>query len=322
MPAFALPSTPAVLTVDLHCWRNAPLPPPGARRRLTIRSFGIRLEPRWIFGAESLDQWAITHSLNDGCFWANILVVWATPHPSPLSLNFGTLAVGLDCFPFARIYYSSLKLNTLAPSSLLFLCLLLSVAHHYNVKNATNLWYVFSNNCWTKKLPYSKRIVFRHLKTNILLSRSLTSYTILLLLLLLIIVVVTLRTKKVTVISLIIPLQKRLMITKQLSTKNFFKPLSPNQPEPLYTTGWVKTLFIKRIGITHPRFRKNKQNVMILTCHPKCFLGCWGCREVSCLLDCLLLALTGFRSNQDLIATPFSKSVHQMIHRYLHILLV
>ena len=31
-------------------------------------SFGDRLEPRYIFRAEPLDQWAITHSLKDGCF--------------------------------------------------------------------------------------------------------------------------------------------------------------------------------------------------------------------------------------------------------------
>jgi len=33
-----------------------------------IRSFGTRLEPRYIIGAEPLDQWAITLSLKDGCF--------------------------------------------------------------------------------------------------------------------------------------------------------------------------------------------------------------------------------------------------------------
>ena len=36
----------------------------------------------------------------NGCFWANILVVYEFPHPFPLNYNFGTLAVGLGSFPF------------------------------------------------------------------------------------------------------------------------------------------------------------------------------------------------------------------------------
>ena len=31
---------------------------------------------------------------------SHILVVWATPHPFPLNIYFGTLAGGLGCFPF------------------------------------------------------------------------------------------------------------------------------------------------------------------------------------------------------------------------------
>jgi hypothetical protein len=46
MPTFALPSAPAVLTVDLHCERNAPLPRIRRRTGEHIRSFGTRLEPR------------------------------------------------------------------------------------------------------------------------------------------------------------------------------------------------------------------------------------------------------------------------------------
>ena len=52
MPTFALLHAPAVLTVDLHRLQNAPLP--LALRQ--VRSFGAMLEPRWIFGAEPLDQ--------------------------------------------------------------------------------------------------------------------------------------------------------------------------------------------------------------------------------------------------------------------------
>ena len=40
-----------------------------------------------------------------GCFWANILVVFETPHPFPLNTVFGTLAGGLGFFPFDRPTY-------------------------------------------------------------------------------------------------------------------------------------------------------------------------------------------------------------------------
>ena len=56
MPTFALPHAPAVLTIDLHSERDAPLPPEVRRTGPQTRSFGTRLEPRWIFGAEPLDQ--------------------------------------------------------------------------------------------------------------------------------------------------------------------------------------------------------------------------------------------------------------------------
>ena len=50
MPAFSLPSAPPDLTIWLRRERNAPLPPRW------VYSFGDRLEPRYIFGAVSLDQ--------------------------------------------------------------------------------------------------------------------------------------------------------------------------------------------------------------------------------------------------------------------------
>ena len=46
MPTFALPSAPAVLTVDLPSGQNAPLPPMGRQADPQIRSFGTKLEPR------------------------------------------------------------------------------------------------------------------------------------------------------------------------------------------------------------------------------------------------------------------------------------
>ena len=46
MPTFALLSAPAVLTVDLLCEQNAPLPSTDRQADPQIRSFGTKLEPR------------------------------------------------------------------------------------------------------------------------------------------------------------------------------------------------------------------------------------------------------------------------------------
>ena len=53
----------------------------------------------FIFGAGSLEQWAITHSLKDCCFWANLLIVYALPPPLSLSNHLGALTDNLGCFP-------------------------------------------------------------------------------------------------------------------------------------------------------------------------------------------------------------------------------
>ena len=53
MPAFSLLRAPHVLTIMLPRTQNAPLPP---TLRGSIHGFGDRLEPRYIFGAEPLDQ--------------------------------------------------------------------------------------------------------------------------------------------------------------------------------------------------------------------------------------------------------------------------
>ena len=85
-PAFSLPCSPPLLTIWLPRACNAPLP----LASLQIRSFG-----------------------------ANLLVVCASPHPFPLSGNFGTLADDLGCFPFdhgpyhpqsdCRVYYHGIR---------------------------------------------------------------------------------------------------------------------------------------------------------------------------------------------------------------------
>ena len=50
MLAESLPTAPAVLTLDLHCCKNAFLP------SIRTHIFGIMLEPRYIVGTERLDQ--------------------------------------------------------------------------------------------------------------------------------------------------------------------------------------------------------------------------------------------------------------------------
>ena len=44
------------------------LPYPANTKRVGSHGFGGVLEPRYIVGAESLDQWAVTHSFKGGCF--------------------------------------------------------------------------------------------------------------------------------------------------------------------------------------------------------------------------------------------------------------
>jgi hypothetical protein len=53
-PAFSLPYPPTLLTIRLLRVENAPLPLYDFRH--TVRGFGGRLEPRYIFGADALDQ--------------------------------------------------------------------------------------------------------------------------------------------------------------------------------------------------------------------------------------------------------------------------
>ena len=53
MLAESLPNAPVLLTVHLQrCWERSPTIRPEER----IRNFGTMLEPRYIVGAEPLDQ--------------------------------------------------------------------------------------------------------------------------------------------------------------------------------------------------------------------------------------------------------------------------
>lgn len=54
MSAWSLLYSPVVLTIDIQPEQNAPLP--MVRRIGSPRSFGSTLKPRYIFGADSLDQ--------------------------------------------------------------------------------------------------------------------------------------------------------------------------------------------------------------------------------------------------------------------------
>src|SRR5699024_11442806 len=63
----------------------------------------------YIFGAQALDQSAITRSHNDGCFSANILVVYASSRPFPLIVYMGTFTCGLCCFPLDNEPYRPLS---------------------------------------------------------------------------------------------------------------------------------------------------------------------------------------------------------------------
>ena len=49
-----------------------------------------------------VEQWAITLSLKDGCFWANLLSVLGNPLPFPLNIDLETLTESLGSSPFAQ----------------------------------------------------------------------------------------------------------------------------------------------------------------------------------------------------------------------------
>ena len=56
MLAESLPNRPPILSVQLHTVQNALLPDEERRSDLRTRGFGMALEPRYIFGAKTLDQ--------------------------------------------------------------------------------------------------------------------------------------------------------------------------------------------------------------------------------------------------------------------------
>ena len=62
IPTFSLVAAPPDLAVQLHCWQQRSSTTP---HKCDIHIFGTTLEPRYIFRARSLDEWAVTHSLNE-----------------------------------------------------------------------------------------------------------------------------------------------------------------------------------------------------------------------------------------------------------------
>ena len=63
------------------------------------RGFGGVFQPR-TFSAQGLSTSELLRTLSmRGCFWANVLAVFESPHPFPLNTHLGALAGGLGSFP-------------------------------------------------------------------------------------------------------------------------------------------------------------------------------------------------------------------------------
>ena len=90
-PAFSLPSAPAVLSVNLRRPWNAPLP-----LILTYESAISVLCLAPVHLRRSVTRLVSYYALFKG--W--LLLVLTTPHPFPLSTNFGTLIGDLGLFSF------------------------------------------------------------------------------------------------------------------------------------------------------------------------------------------------------------------------------
>ncbi len=69
--------------------------------------FGTELSPVTFSAWKSINQWAVTLSLDDGCFWAYILIVFEHSSPFSLSSDLRTSIEGLGCFPFHYGRYRS-----------------------------------------------------------------------------------------------------------------------------------------------------------------------------------------------------------------------
>jgi hypothetical protein len=99
MSAFSLPISPVIFPNYLHrpTERSATAPINYRHPHLRYTALApVHFQCRKTY----LDKWAVTLSLKDGCFQANLLAVMVFLPPSPLSCNFGTLDSGLGCFPF------------------------------------------------------------------------------------------------------------------------------------------------------------------------------------------------------------------------------
>jgi hypothetical protein len=97
MPAFSLPRTPAVLTIGLHCARNAPLPLPVLG--LEIHGFGALLSPVTLSAPDhSTSELLRTLSrvaASKPTSWLSV----QSDHLFHYSRDLGALAGDLGCFP-------------------------------------------------------------------------------------------------------------------------------------------------------------------------------------------------------------------------------
>ncbi len=82
--------------VAFHGLRNALLPHCSVGN---VLDFGTELSPVTFWTQPPVNQWAVTLSLDDGCFWAYILIDIGWLLSSSLRSDLRTLIEGLGCFP-------------------------------------------------------------------------------------------------------------------------------------------------------------------------------------------------------------------------------
>lgn len=91
----------SICAFGLSMWKlSFHLPRYKTFRYRKARNFGGAFWPRCIFGAKTLVECAVTRSLKDGCFQANLLNVFVFSLPFPRNARLETLIDDLGSFPF------------------------------------------------------------------------------------------------------------------------------------------------------------------------------------------------------------------------------
>ena len=80
MPTFSLLWSTINLSLQLSLYLSENAPLPLHLLKGANRDFGSLFKTRSFFSAKILGQWAVTLSLKDGCFQANLLAVYAFSH--------------------------------------------------------------------------------------------------------------------------------------------------------------------------------------------------------------------------------------------------